>query len=169
MIVAPTIVPSRTINPFRGKLVEKFEEVGQQIADFVNGPTQRMTRLIYPHGTRFVVCGTSGSGKSRAIDFANGILPASEQIAESRDIVREKDPLRAIDAMENPELKYEASMHIAFNVVSSYLAKALEEKGVKVFWLDSGSSGSHWKAEHGTANGHADQILRVQDSTTSSK
>lgn len=125
--------------------MQKFQTVGHQIVNFVNEPRQKVMRLIYPHGTRFVVCGTSGSGKSRAIDFANSLLLESEQIAPSQDLLWQDDLLRAKAIVEDSELRYEGCLHIAFNVVSSYFAKGLEAKGVKVFWLDGGSSGSHWK------------------------
>lgn len=129
----------------------KFEEIGPQIVDFVNDPLQKMTRLISPsRGTRFVVCGTSGSGKSRTICLANSLLPPSEQIAESQELLRETDPEKAVEILNDAGLEYEASLHIAFNIVNSYLAEALEVKGIKVFWLDSGSTGNHWKTGHHT-------------------
>jgi septin family protein len=124
--------------------MDRFEEVGQEIVDFVNAPRQKMERLIAPwRGTRFVVCGTSGSGKTRAIDFANSLLPESEQIAESREIVRKDDPKKAVEILNDAELEYEASLHIAFTVYYTRSAKALELEGVKVFWLDRGSSGTY--------------------------
>lgn len=123
-----------------------YEAIGSQIAEFLNTPIEKTKRLISPaSGTRFVVCGTSGSGKTRAIYAANSRLPLSEQIAESQDILRVRDPAEAERILNDPELEYEDSLHIAFNVVSSYLAKALEEEGVKVFWLDGGSTGNHWR------------------------
>lgn len=126
----------------------KFKEVGPQIVDYVIDPVQKVKQLISPwRGTRFVVCGTSGSGKSRAICLANSLLSSSEQVAESQDILREKDTKKAVEILTDPELEYEDSLHIAFNVVNSYLAKALEVEGFKVFWLDSGSAGDHWKTE----------------------
>jgi hypothetical protein len=131
---------------------KRIEETGPQIVEFVNHPEKRALRLISPgNGSRFIVCGTSGSGKTRAISLANGLLPTNERIAESQEFLREKDPSRAIQIVNDTELAYEASMHIGFNVINGYLAKALEAKGVKVFWLDSGSFGDHWKdGEHGT-------------------
>lgn len=124
--------------------MEKFEEVAVAIVDFLK--PNRALRLISPSslGARFVLCGTSGSGKSRAISSANSKLPSSEQIAESQDILRERDPLKALEVVNDAELAYEVSQHIAFNVVSRPLADALELKGVKVFWLDRGSAGSWW-------------------------
>lgn len=129
--------------------MKKFEEMGPQIADFVNEPLEKTKRVIDPMlGTRFVICGTSGSGKSQSISVANSLLPPSEQITESHDLLWEKDSAKTIEILNDTELEYQASLHIAFNVVNSYLAKALEVQGVKVFWLDSGGTGAHWKTGH---------------------
>ncbi len=120
--------------------MNQFEVIGQQIADYINDPEQKVTRLISPwRGTRFVVCGTSGSGKTRAIDIANELLPADAQVAESRELVPESDPLKAQKILDDPALEYEASLHIGFTVYNSNLAKALQSQGNKVFWLDAGS------------------------------
>lgn len=126
--------------------MQKFEQIAAQILDFVGDPVQKTKRLISQHGgTRFVVCGTSGSGKSRAVFLANSSLPPAEKIAESHELLRERNATKAIEILEDTELEYEASAHIAFNVVNSYLAKALEVRGFKVFWLDNGCTGAHWK------------------------
>lgn len=120
--------------------MEKFVEIGQQIVDFLNHPKQQTLRLISAGGTRFIVCGTSGSGKTRAIAEANSLLPFNEQIAESQELLREKDLANALTIINDTELRYEASAHIGFNIIGSALAKKLELQGVKVFWLDYGSS-----------------------------
>ena len=123
--------------------MKPFEVIGPRIVAFLNDPIMKTMRLIDPsaHGARFVVCGTSGSGKTRAIGLANSHLPEYEQIAESQDLLREKDPLKALGVVNDPDLAYEASLHIAFNVIYRNLAKELELNGVKVFWLDGGSTG----------------------------
>jgi energy-coupling factor transporter ATP-binding protein EcfA2 len=119
--------------------MRKFEVVGTEIAAYLDEPLQKLTRLISPwRGSRFVVCGTSGSGKSRAIKHANRLLPADKQIAESREIVGKTDAARAKEIMQDKDLEYEASEHIAFAVYSRDLGTALELAGVKVFWLDGG-------------------------------
>jgi len=125
--------------------MEKFEKIGLQIVDFVNQPEQRLNKFICNGGARFIVCGTSGSGKTRAIEVANSSLPLNEQIAESQELLQEKNVLNALKSINDSELEYECSKHIGFNVVSSFLAKDLESQGVKVFWLDNGSSSDHWK------------------------
>ena len=123
--------------------MEPFEVISPQIVDFLNDPIMKITRLIHPSapGARFVVCGTSGSGKTRAICLANSHLPEYEQIAESQDLLSGRDPLKALAVVNDPDLAYEASLHIAFNVIYRNLAKVLELNGVKVFWLDRGSAG----------------------------
>jgi ABC-type lipoprotein export system ATPase subunit len=119
--------------------MDRFEVIGTQIAAFINDPLQKAVRLIVPsQGTRFVVCGTSGSGKTRAIERANELLPPGEQIAESREILGAANVSQAIKTLEDNELAYEASLHIAFAVYNERLGKELEGAGVKVFWLDSG-------------------------------
>ncbi len=131
--------------------MKKFEEMGPQIADFLSDPREEIIRLISPmRGTRFVICGTSGSGKTQSISVANRLLSSSERIAESQELLWERDAAKAIEILNDPELEYEASLHIAFNVVNSYLAKALELEGVRVFWLDGGSTADHWKTGHGS-------------------
>ena len=120
--------------------MNKYEVIGQQIVDFLNDPVQKATRLLSTVGTRFIVCGTSGSGKTLAIEYANNLLPAGEQIAESQDLVRERCPDRAMEIFTDEELAYEDSRHIGFNVLSAAVARALEEKGLKVFRVDAGVS-----------------------------
>ena len=112
--------------------------IGQQIVDFLNDPVQKATRLLSTVGTRFIVCGTSGSGKTLAIEYANNLLPAGEQIAESQDLVRERCPDRAMEIFTDEELAYEDSFHIGFNVLSAAMAKSLAARGLKVFWLNDG-------------------------------
>jgi hypothetical protein len=123
--------------------MKSFEVIGPRIVAFLNDPLMKTVRLIDPsaRGARFVVCGTSGSGKTRAICLANSHLPEHEQIAESQDLLSERDPLKALGVVNDPDLEYEASLHIAFNVIYQNLAKELEFNGVKVFWLDGGSTG----------------------------
>jgi hypothetical protein len=121
--------------------MNQFEVISQQIVEYINDPIQRATRLISPcSGTRFVVCGTSGSGKTRAIDLANELLPADAQIAESRELVSVSAPSKAQQVLENPALAYEESLHIGFAVYSRTLAEALQSEGIKVFWLDGGNT-----------------------------
>ena len=121
--------------------MNQFEIISQQIVEYINDPIQKANRLISPwSGTRFVVCGTSGSGKTRAIDLANELLAADAQIAESRELVSVSNLSNAQQVLENPVLAYEESQHICFAVYSRTLAEALQSEGIKVFWLDSGST-----------------------------
>ena len=126
--------------------MNKYEVVGQQIVDFLNDPIQKTTRLLSPVGTRFIVCGTSGSGKTLAIEFANNLLPTDEQIGESQDLALVRCPDRAMEIFADEELAYENSFHIGFNVLSAAMAKSLAAKGLMVFWLDEGIS--CWTNDH---------------------
>lgn len=132
--------------------MKKFEEIGPQIVDFVRDPAQLNKQLFAPwRGVRFIVCGTSGSGKTRAIGLANTLLADFEQIAESQEIIFERDLVKAIETFKSADLEYEASLHIGFNVIDGNLAEALEKEGVKVFWFDSGSRGNHWNSGSSTS------------------
>lgn len=65
--------------------MEVFEEIGQQIFRFVNDPEGRAVRgLIGIPGARFIVCGISGSGKTRAIGFANSLLSSMIKLQNLR-------------------------------------------------------------------------------------
>ena len=118
--------------------MNKYEVVGQQIVDFLNDPIQKTTRLLSPVGTRFIVCGTSGSGKTLAIEFANNLLPTDEQIGESQNLALVRCPDRAMEIFADEELAFENSFHIGFNVLSAAMAKSLAARGLKVFWLNDG-------------------------------
>lgn len=115
----------------------EFKTVALQIVKFINDPS-RLARE--EKRTRFIVCGTSGAGKSRSIEEANELLPISEQIAESQELLHVRDPAQANAMVRDPDLEYEESLHIAFNVFNRQIAEALEAKGVKVFWLDKGTT-----------------------------
>lgn len=117
--------------------MERFNEIGQQIFDFVNSPMEKVRRgLLGVDGTRFIVYGRSGSGKTSAIDVANSLLPLHEQIAESQELLWERDVLKAIESFDDQNLRYECSKHIGFSVIAQDLAKDMEARGVKVFWLE---------------------------------
>lgn len=121
--------------------LEQFKRIGGEIATFVDEPLQQTERMLVPwRGTRFVVCGTSGSGKTRALSYANQLLPENAQIAESLDILRVHDTSSAIEIIRDPGLAYERSLHIAFTVCDKGMGKDLESHGIKVFWLDRGTN-----------------------------
>ena len=122
----------------------QFKRVGGEIAAFVDEPLQQVEQMLVPwRGARFVVCGTSGSGKTRAINYANQLLSENAQIAESLDILQVHDTSSAIEIIRDPGLVYERSLHIAFAACHSDIGKDLESHGIKVFWLDLGSSGAN--------------------------
>ncbi|RYG34586.1 MAG: hypothetical protein EON93_07835 [Burkholderiales bacterium] len=88
-----------------------------------------------PGGTRFIVCGPSGSGKSRAIDLANQALPEDEQITESGELRSIVAPEEAAAVVDDRYLAYENSQHIGFSVWRKERGMAFERHGLKVFWL----------------------------------
>ena len=120
--------------------LETITNIARDINAFVDSPSEKVKRLISQgRGTRFVVCGTSGSGKTRAIELANEMRPADEQIAESRSLCSfDIDPEQAIEVVDDVDLAYRDAFHVAFAVYYQDVAKALEERGVKVFWVDRG-------------------------------
>ena len=129
--------------------LDTIASIARDINAFVDSPLEKVKRLISPaRGTRFVVCGTSGSGKTRAIELANETRPVVEQIAESRGLCtgRDIDPERAVEAVDDVDLAYEDALHVAFDVYYQDVAKALEDRGVKVFWVDRGIAGRGWWA-----------------------
>ena len=46
--------------------------------------------------------------------------------------------------MDDVDLAYEDSLHVAFDVYYQEVAKALEDRGIKVFWVDQGVAGRRW-------------------------
>lgn len=125
----------------KAQKLETIASIARDINAFVDSPSEKNSRLINPdHVTRFVLCGTSGSGKSFAIESANETRPADEQIAESRGLVtgRDIDLDRAVAVINDVELAYEDTLHVAFDVYYQDVAKALEDRGIKVFWVDRG-------------------------------
>jgi len=127
--------------------LETIASIARGINAFVDSPLEKAKSLINPaRGTHLVVCGTSGSGKTRAIELANETRSADEQIAESRGLCtgRDIDPKRAVEVVSDVNLAYEHALHVAFDVYYQDVAKALEDRDVKVFWLDRGIAGGGW-------------------------
>lgn len=123
---------------------DQFRRVGREIAAFVNEPPQQAERMLVPwRGTRFVVCGTSGSGKTRALSYANQLLPGDAQIAESLEILQVRDALLALEIIRDSGLEYERSLHIAFTICHKGMGRDLESHGIKVFWLDRRAEGAN--------------------------
>ncbi|MFK4705907.1 energy-coupling factor transporter ATP-binding protein EcfA2 [Roseateles asaccharophilus] len=115
----------------------RVTQVAAQIVALVNSAEERTKRLISPvgSGSRFLVYGPSGSGKTWAIDLANKSLPPDQQIAESGELMMVTDPAAALAIVEDPDLAYEHSLHIAFTIWSRERAQRFEAAGLKVVWL----------------------------------
>lgn len=114
------------------------KQMGSAIAEFIQDPKEKMTRIIRRpfNQSQMKVCGPSGSYKSTAVDVANELLPESEQIAEVNEILALNDfgKIRAI--IDDPSLRPEIGQHVAFNMVNKNLAEKIEsELKMKVFWF----------------------------------
>ena len=82
---------------------------------------------------RFVLSGESGSGKTRAISIVNEKLPESAELVECSDLIHGKNLCKALGIINDKELKYQDSKHIAFSVLNGELASSLESNGIKIF------------------------------------
>lgn len=115
--------------------MEKFERVAGEILAYLNSNECRMLEIITMHGARFILCGTSGSGKTRAVEFANRQLSQSQQIAESNDLLFCKSASDADKIVLDRSLEYQGARHIGFNVVNKELATSMQSEIFRVFWL----------------------------------
>ena len=117
--------------------MESFERVSIEILSYIKDKKTRMLNLIMstPGETRFILCGSSGSGKTRAVEETNKKLPEDQQIAESHKMLHVQDPSEALKIFNDNSFYYRNSPHIGFNVFRKELAKELEVQNIKVFWL----------------------------------
>jgi DNA polymerase III delta prime subunit len=118
----------------------KHQVVGQEIAKYISTQESQPTGWFHYSGLRMIVAGSSGSGKTLALDCANEILPENAQIAESSialDVVRGDSIKELLDKLQDKELEYDGSPHIAFTLMSSDVAKKLARaSNLPVFYLD---------------------------------
>ena len=117
--------------------MENFERVANEIVAYVNSSDCRMREIITMHGARFIVCGASGSGKTRAIEFANKQLVQSQQIADSGDLLFCKSVSEADKIVFDKDLDYQGARHIGFSGVRREFAANMQSAFLKVFWLSS--------------------------------
>lgn len=121
--------------------MENFERVAGEMLSYIDDKTRKMMHLLLKNPNsgdeaKFILCGISGCGKTRAVEEANKKLPADQQIAESHDMLSIKEPSQALVIFNDRNLRYVDSSHIGFDVVQKDLAKKLEADGIKVFWFD---------------------------------
>ena len=83
--------------------------------------------------SRFVLCGVSGCGKSLAVSIVNKTLPKGAELAECTELIFPRNLCKAWDIVNEEELAYINSKHIAFSVMNEDLASSLEGNGIKVF------------------------------------
>jgi len=82
---------------------------------------------------RFVLCGVSGCGKTRTVSLVNEKLPEGAELAECLELIYRDKFCKAWGIVNDKELKYSDSKHIAFSVLSEELASSLESNGIRVF------------------------------------
>jgi signal recognition particle GTPase len=51
--------------------MEDFEKIGGDIISYIGDPIRKAEELITQKPARFVLCGISGSGKTRSMEYAN--------------------------------------------------------------------------------------------------
>jgi ABC-type glutathione transport system ATPase component len=115
--------------------MKNFERVANEILAYLNDGKTEATELLIQTGARFILCGSSGSGKTLAVNLANEQLPKGKKIAESFDMLFVKDLVKAKSIIDDRDLAYQDSKYIGFNVVQKDFARKLELNGEKVFWL----------------------------------
>lgn len=87
---------------------------------------------------RFALHGKSGCGKTRAISIVNEYLSIKGpygELAECCDLIWNKNFCKAFDIINDKELAYEDSNHIAFSIMNRELANSLESNDIKVFYF----------------------------------
>ncbi|MEW9572790.1 hypothetical protein ABQJ54_13610 [Rhodanobacter sp. Si-c] len=115
--------------------MENFERVANEIIAYINSNDCRLMEAITTHGSRFILFGASGSGKTRAIEFANKQLPPNQQITESNDMLFCKRVSDAKTIFDDKNLKYQGARHIGFSIVKREMAAKIHNERIKVFWL----------------------------------
>jgi hypothetical protein len=117
--------------------MENFERVADEIITYINSNECLLREAITMQGTRFILCGTSGSGKTRAIELANKQLPSSRQIAESHDMLFCRSVSDIEEIFDDRDIKYHGARHIGFSVVKRELAVEIHDERIRVFWLNT--------------------------------
>lgn len=87
---------------------------------------------------RFALHGESGSGKTRAISIVNEYLTKESpygELAECNDLIWIENYCKALDIINDQDLAYEDSSHIAFSIMNKELANSLESNNIKVFYF----------------------------------
>jgi transcriptional regulator with XRE-family HTH domain len=111
------------------KKLRPIYEMVQEVDDYLK-------QQDHDNAVRFVFHGKSGCGKTTVVVELDEILPSGEGIAENTDLYRIENFCRALDIINDKELAYQNSKHIAFNVLNDDLAASLESNGIKVFHFD---------------------------------
>jgi hypothetical protein len=120
---------------------EKYEAIAKRIIDVLTSCESDVYRMCDANPI-VILCGMSGSGKTRSIEIANERLPKHGQIAECSDILNYKDaegamealPPRYQDAPGYPNCKY-----IVYSLLDTKTGRAvaMNYPGVKVIFCEN--------------------------------
>lgn len=88
--------------------MESYKRVADEMLTYIKDEKVRITYLLLgtPGETRFILCGSSGSGKTRAVTEANKKLPENGQIAESHKMLMVKNPSEALKIFNDNSFYY---------------------------------------------------------------
>ena len=105
-----------------------FEQVGKKIADYLLTIEAKPSGWSDYKGFRVIVCGASGSGKTRSINYANDLLPEHAKVAESSialEVIQGKPIETLLASMKDRDLEYEGCSNIAFTMMDRGVAEKL--------------------------------------------
>lgn len=107
---------------------KKHKETARKILALLKSPIFKTASLIFKPS--FVICGTSGCGKTTAIKLANRQLPEDEQIAESSDILFCLDARSAEQIISQDDSRYLGTRYIAYSTVRKTVGQDLAKSAL---------------------------------------
>lgn len=118
--------------------LKKLHPIHSMALDIINHINEQKKLYGENVEVRFAIHGESGSGKTRAISIVNEYLTAKEpygELAECCDLIWNKNYCKALNIINDKNLEYEDSNHIAFSIMNKELAKSLESNNINVFYF----------------------------------
>lgn len=113
---------------------KRYEIKVNEVIELLSNKSRKVRQLL-GCGSFFVICGVSGSGKTTVIKMANLRLPEREKIAESLDILFNKDIDAAIQILNDDNYSYEGAKHVAYSIVRKDMGESLMKRGVSVVFM----------------------------------
>lgn len=110
------------------KGIYMFEEVGKEIANYFSTIEAEPSGWANYSGFRVIVCGSSGSGKTRSIRHANELLPEHGRIAESSmalAVIKGRPIEELLAGVKDRDLEYACCSNIAFTMMDRRVAEKL--------------------------------------------